>query len=100
MTHLAGFHRPSRASRLAGPESAAARGSIGSWQTIAIVRDRRRLWLGWLGWNGPTLTQRVRIERPVDLPILAAALMIYDHSPADLDIGVAEFVQAARMLAV
>jgi len=25
--------------------------------------------------------------------------MIYDHSPADLDIGVAEFVQAARILA-
>jgi hypothetical protein len=36
------------------------RGSIGSWRTIAIVRDRRRLWLGWLGRNGPTLTQRVR----------------------------------------
>jgi len=25
--------------------------------------------------------------------------MIYERSPADLDIGVAEFVQAARMLA-
>jgi hypothetical protein len=52
-----------------------------------------------LAWNGPTVTQRVRLERPVDLPVLAAALMINGHSPADLDIGVAEFVQAARMLA-
>ena len=75
------------ASRLAGPECAAARGSIGSWRTIAIVRDRRRLWLGWLGWNGPTLTQRVRTREAVDPPVLAAALMIYDHSLADLDIG-------------
>jgi hypothetical protein len=36
------------------------RGSIANWWTIAILRDQRRLWLDWLGWNGPTLTQPVR----------------------------------------
>jgi hypothetical protein len=56
MTHHAGFQGPSRASRLAGPECAMGLDSI----AIAIVRDRRRLWLGWLGWSGPILTQRVR----------------------------------------
>jgi hypothetical protein len=42
--HRADFHRPSRA----------------NWRTIVIAQDRRRAWLGWLGWNAPTHSRRVR----------------------------------------
>jgi hypothetical protein len=48
-------------------ESAAGRGSLTGWRTIAIARDRRRVWPGWLGWNAPTLTHRAR-TRPVKPP--------------------------------
>jgi hypothetical protein len=52
-------HPSSRASDLAALEYAAGLGAIASWRTIAIARDGHQIWPGWLGWNAPTLTQRV-----------------------------------------
>src|SRR5215470_18613179 len=49
----------SRAAHLAALEYAAGHDSMASWRTIAIARDRRQVWPGWLGWNAPTLTQGV-----------------------------------------
>jgi hypothetical protein len=61
--------------------------ALTSWRTIAIARDRRRVWPGWLGWNAPTLTHRVR-TRPVNLP--ARWVELEDKTPSEVVVRLVE----------